>query len=169
MRRFAAPLALCSLLLLGCAGGSSRYGCPAEEGYSCKSVSEVYAEAASGRRSGESPFPKALGNEKTARAAAGRRFLKGGAFRAGKNARGRAEDSKAARTEEATPVYVPPPTIRLWIAPWQDARGVFHSGRYIYAVSGRGRWTIDGRTVPLGGSPEDRPGEIRLIGAGRAP
>ena len=67
------------------------------------------------------------------------------------------------------PVYVPPPTIRLWIAPWQDARGVFHSGRYVYAVSGRGRWIIDGKTVPLGGRPEDYPGEIRLLEAGRAP
>lgn len=173
MRRFAALLVLCSLLLAGCAGGSSRYGCPAGEGYSCKSVSEVYAEAASGRKSGERPFPKALKNEKTAHPAAWRRFQKGGALRAGKNARGRAgerkEERKAARAEGAMPVYVPPPTIRLWIAPWQDARGVFHSGRYVYAVSGRGLWTIDGKTVPLGGRPEDYPEEIRLLEAGRGP
>ena len=169
MKKFAMAFLLLSPLLLACAGGSSRYGCPAESGYSCKSVSEVYAEAASGRGSGERPFPKSLESEKTARAAAGRRFLKGGIARAGKNTRGRAIGKEAARAEKTMPVYVPPPAIRLWIAPWQDARGVFHSGKYVYVVSGRGRWMIGGKTVPLGGSPGDYPGEIRLLGAEGAP
>ena len=169
MRKFAVASLLLSLLLVGCAGGSSRYGCPAESGYSCKSVSEVYAEAASGRESGERSFPKSLENEKNARAAVGRKFLKGGIFRTGKNMRRQAGDRKTTQAEKAMPVYVPPPTIRLWIAPWQDARGVFHSGKYVYMVSGRGRWTIGGKTVPLGGSSEDYPEEIRLLGAGRAP
>ena len=169
MREFALAPLLLSLLLAACAGGSSRYGCPAESGYSCKSVSEVYAEAASGKRSGERPFLKSLENEKNGRAAAGRRFLKGKMLRAGKNARKRAEDGKVTQTEKAMPVYVPPRTIRLWIAPWQDARGVFHSGKHVYVISGRGRWMIGGKTVPLGESPEDYPGEIRLLGTEGAP
>ena len=169
MRKFAMALLLLSPLLAACAGGSSRYGCPDESGYSCKSVSEVYAEAASGRGSGERSFPKFLENEKNARAAAGRKFLKGEIFRAGKNTRRRARNKEAAQAEKAMPVYVPPPAIRLWIAPWQDARGVFHSGKYVYVVSGRGRWMIGGKTVPLGESSEDYPEEIRLLGAEGAP
>lgn len=169
MRKFALAFLLLPPLLAGCAGGSSRYGCPVESGYSCKSVSEVYAEAASGRKSGERPFPKSLKNEKNARAAAGRRFLKGGIFRAGKNPRKLAGNKEVARPEKAMPVYVPPPTIRLFIVPWQDARGVFHSGKHVYVISGRGRWTIGGKTVPLGESSGDYPREIRLLGAEGAP
>ena len=169
MRKFApASLFLC-LLLAACAGGPSRYGCPAEPGYSCKSVSEVYAEAASGRKSGERPFPEPPRNEKNAREGAGRKFLKGGIFRAGKNTRGRTGERAVAQAGKAMPVYVPPPAIRILIAPWQDARGVFHSGKYVYVISGRGRWMIGGKTVPLGEPPGDYPGEIRLLGAGEAP
>ena len=76
MRKFALAFLLFSPLLLACAGGSSRYGCPAERGYSCKSVSEVYAEAASGRKSGERPFLKSLKNEKTCVRPRGEGFLK---------------------------------------------------------------------------------------------
>jgi conjugal transfer pilus assembly protein TraV len=169
MREFAMAPLLLSLLLAACAGGSSRYGCPAESGYSCKSVSEVYAEAASGQKSGEHPFLKFLKNKKSVREAAGRRFLEGGIFRAGKNARKRAVDKEVTQPEKTMPVYVPPRTIRLWIAPWQDARGVFHSGKHVYVISGRGRWTVGGKTVPLGESPEDYPGEIRLLGTEGAP
>ena len=167
MRKFALVSLLLSLLLAACAGGSSRYGCPVEEGHSCKSVSRVYAEAERGI--GERLFGKSPRNEESARADEGRRFLKGGIFRTGKNTRGRAEEKKVARTEKAMPVYVPPPTIRILIAPWQDGRGVFHSGKYVYVVSGRGRWTIGGKTAPLGGPPGDYPGKIRLLGAGRTP
>ncbi len=163
MRKSAFALSLFALLLSGCAGGTSRYGCPVLEGHSCKSVSRVYAEAERG--SGE---PGMTPEEKKS-AGEGRRFLKGGAFRAGKNTRGRAEEKKAARTEEAMPVYVPPPVIRLWIAPWQDGRGVFHSGKYTYVVSGEGRWTIGGKTAPLGRRPGGYPGEMRLRGAGKGP
>lgn len=165
MRKFAPAFLLLSTLLLACAGGSSRYGCPAERGYSCKSVSEVYAEAASGRKSGERPFLEPPENEKSTRGAAESRFLKGEIFRAGKNPRGRAAETEVTRPEKAMPVYVPPRTIRIFIAPWQDARGVFHSGKYVYAISGRGRWTIGGKTVPLGKYREDYPREIRLLGA----
>ena len=169
MRKFALAFLLLSTLFLACAGGSSRYGCPAERGYSCKSVSEVYAEAASGRKSGKQPFLKSLRNEKNLRETTGRRFLKGGIFRTGKNPRKRAVNKKVSQAEKAMPVYVPPPTIRIFIAPWQDARGVFHSGKYVYVISGRGRWMIGGKTVPLGESSGGYPKEIRLLGAEGAP
>ena len=167
MMKLVFALWLPALLLLACAGGTSRYGCPVEEGHSCKSVSRVYAEA--GRGVGERSFGKSPEDKKSAWEDKGRRFLKGGAFRMGKNTRGREEEKKVSKTEEAMPVYVPPPVIRLFIAPWQDARGVFHSGKYVYVVSGEGRWMIGEKAATLGGPPGDYPGELRLRGAGRAP
>ena len=165
MMKLVFALWLSALLFLACAGRTSRYGCPVEEGHSCKSVSRVYAEA--GRGVGEQSFPKSLESKKSADER--RRFLKGGAFRMGKNTRGREEEKKIAKTEEAMPVYIPPPVIRLFIAPWQDARGVFHSGKYVYVVSGEGRWMIGEKAATLGGPPGDYPGELRLRGAGRVP
>ena len=168
MRKSPLALLLFAPLLAACAGGSSRYGCPAEPGYSCRSVSEVYAGEASGRKSGE-PLIGSPGNKKSARRSAGRKLQKGAAFRPGKNGRPKAGAPPAARAEEAMPVYVPPRAIRLRIAPWQDSRGVFHSEKYVYLLPGGGRWTIGGKTVPLGESGRERPGDIRLRGAGGTP
>ena len=64
MRGFGLLLLFLALFAVACAGGSSRYGCPAKSGYSCKSVSEVYAEVTSGRRSGEDPFYEFQGIKK---------------------------------------------------------------------------------------------------------
>ena len=169
------PLLLCFALLgVACAGGSSRYGCPAESGHSCKSVSEVYAEAASGGGGAADPFLKAPESGESTRAAdAGKRLSKGEIFRGGKDVEkrpgGRNVPGARAGGGGAMPVYVPPATIRLWIAPWQDARGVFHSEKYVYMLSGRGRWRIGGKTVPLGAAGEEHPGSIPLRAARRAP
>ncbi len=167
MRKFAPFLIFFALFATACAGGSSRYGCPAASGHSCKSVSEVYAETISGRRSGADPLSP--GNGKSAREGVRKKFLKGSAFRPGKNERSEAGTTQTAQPEKTMPVYVPPRTIRLWIAPWQDARGVFHSGKYVYLLSGRGRWTIGGKAVPLGESDRGYPQNIRLRGTGRVP
>lgn len=164
MRRFAAALGLLSLLLSACAAvGSSRYGCQVKEGYSCKSVSRVYAETTSGGAAA------ALFPGKRACAPSERRFLKGGALRAGKITCERGSGEAAPKEEETMPVYVPPRAIRLFIAPWQDSRGVFHSGKHVYVHPGGGRWMIGGETVPLGGPPQGHPEEIPLLGAGEAP
>lgn len=161
------------LLAASCAGGSSRYGCPEKSGHSCKSVSEVYAETTSDGGSSAELLHKSQGKEKRALGAPDmrRKLPKGRKFLAGRYARGRAENAEApgAGDAEAMPVYVPPSVIRLWIAPWQDARGVFHSGKYVYVLSGRGQWTIGGKTVPLGGPGEGYPGSIRLRGTGGTP
>ena len=169
MRKSALAFLLCFPLLSACAGGSSRYGCPAEPGYSCRSVSEVYAGEASGRRGGRDPLLETPGNGKAARGAARGKFLKGAAFRRGKDERSGEGAVPAAREEKAMPVYVPPRAIRLLIAPWQDSRGVFHSEKYVYLLPGGGRWTIGGKTVPLGESGRGHRGDIRLRGAGRTP
>ncbi len=167
MRKFPPLLIFFALFAAACAGGSSRYGCPAASGHSCKSVSEVYAEATSDAEACADPLSP--GNGKSAHEGVRKKFLKGSAFRPGKNERSKAETIQDAQPEKAMPVYIPPRTIRLWIAPWQDARGVFHSGRYVYLLSGRGRWTIDGKTVPLGEPGIGYPQNIRLRGTGRAP
>ncbi len=149
------------LFAAACAGGSSRYGCPAKSGHSCKSVSEVYAETTSGA---SDPLRRPRESKKSARAK--KKFPKGAGFRAEKSTR---EDGESRRVEDTMPVYIPPRVIRLWIAPWQDARGVFHSEKYVYVLTGKGRWKIGERTVPLGEPEGGYPGNIRLRGTGRAP
>ena len=175
MRGFGLLLLFLALFAVACAGGSSRYGCPAKSGYSCKSVSEVYAEVTSGRRSAEDPFYEFPGNKKSARIAGDTRKnpTKGNRFRSGKDKRNRTDKGEVggaeAEEEKTMPVYLPPRVIRLWIAPWQDTSGVFHSEKYVYLLAGRGRWTLRGKTVPLGEPGEEYPGEIRLRGTERAP
>ena len=172
MRGFGLLLLPLALFAVTCAGGSSRYGCPAKSGYSCKSVSEVYAEATSGRSSAEDPFYEFPGNKKSARAGGDTRKNppKGRRFRPGKDKRDNGEAPGAGAGEEKTmPVYLPPRVIRLWIAPWQDTHGVFHSEKYVYLLAGKGRWTLRGKTVPIGEPGEEYPGEIRLRGTERAP
>ena len=153
------------LFAAACAGGSSRYGCPAKSGHSCKSVSEVYAETTSGAEDASDPLRKSRESKKSARTK--KKFPKGMGFRAEKSTREGGESKRQA--EDTIPVYIPPRVIRLWIAPWQDARGVFHSEKYVYVLTGKGRWKIDGRTVPLGEPEGGYPGNIRLRGTGRAP
>ena len=172
MRELRLLLLFFALLATACAGGSSRYGCPAKSGHSCKSVSEVYAEAVSGGGSATDLFRKAPEGGENARTGgiATKRLPKGGVLRRGRETRkklGR-KDIPDMRAEDkaAAPVYLPPPTIRLWIAPWQDARGIFHSEKYVYMLSGKGRWTIGGKTVPLGEPEGGYPGDIRLRGNG---
>ena len=175
MRKFRLLLLFLALFAVACAGGSSRYGCPAKSGYSCKSVSEVYAEATSGHKSAEDPFYKFPGNKKSERAAGDvwKKSPRGKGFRAGKNKRSRTGDAQvtSARAEDkqTMPVYLPPRAIRLWIAPWQDAHGVFHSEKYVYLLAGKGQWTLRGKTVPLGAPEGGYPGEIPLRGTGKAP
>ncbi len=164
MRKFRLLFLLFALSASACAGGSSRYGCPAKSGHSCKSVSEVYAETTSGAGDASLPLRKPRGSKKSVRAK--KKFPRGVGFRAEKDTR---EGGESRRAEDTTPVYIPPRVIRLWIAPWQDARGVFHSEKYVYVLTGKGRWKIDGRTVPLGEPEGEYPGNIRLRGTGRAP
>lgn len=173
MRELRLLLLLFALLTTACAGGSSRYGCPMSSGHSCKSVSEVYAEASGGIAKGLLRKPPEGGEEADAGGIAAKRFLKGEIFRRGKDARkqpsGKDTPDVRAGDKGAMPVYLPPPVIRLWIAPWQDARGVFHSEKYVYILSGKGRWTIGGKTVPLGEPEGGHPGNIRLRGSGGTP
>lgn len=175
MKRLRLLFLFFSLSAAACAGGSSRYGCPAEPGYSCKSVSEVYAEATSGGKSSVEPLRKSPASEKRIHVAGslGKKLAKGRKFRSGRDTRSRtgSEKTQATHSEDkkTMPVYLPPPVIRLWIAPWQDSRGVFHSEKYVYAIVGKGRWMIGERSVPLGAPGEERPGSIRLRAAGRTP
>jgi len=164
MRKFRLLFLLFALSVSACAGGSSRYGCPAKSGHSCKSVSEVYAETTSGAENASLPLRKPRENKKSARTK--KKFPKGMRFHAEKDTRG---DEDASRAEDAMPVYIPPRVIRLWVAPWQDARGVFHSEKYIYVLAGRGKWSIGGKTVPLGEPERGYPGNIRLRGTGGTP
>ena len=120
MRKFRLLFLFFALSASACAGGSSRYGCPAKSGHSCKSVSEVYAETTSGTEDASGPLRKPRGSKKSARAQ--KKLPKGMGFRAGKDTRG---DEDASRAEGAIPVYIPPRVIRLWIAPCRTPGACF--------------------------------------------
>jgi len=159
------------LFCAACSGGSSLYGCPAKSGHSCKSVSRVYEETGVDAATAVSP-DKYREKKKRARRAegSGKNLRKGEIFGRAKAPGNRLDKTaKDAEDRDVMPVYVPPPTIHLWIAPWQDARGVFHSEKYVYILAGRGRWTIRGKPVPLGEPEGKHPGIIPLLGTEKQP
>lgn len=118
MRRFfVAPVFLSVGLMSGCAGslnpvGDSNYGCPGmPEGVVCKSPSEVY-------RMGPEVTKKSVVTEEKNES-----FL-----------------VERLHTPEGAPAsYLPKPVIepakilRIWIAPWQDAKKDLHWPSYIYS------------------------------------
>ena len=156
MRGKAVLVLLVALLVAACAGGGARYGCPAEAGYACESVSRVYSDVTRGGLDGERSH-----NEKRKK-----RFPEGGPLHSGESGRNYEGERSAEGSlgGEAMPVYVPPRVIRIRIAPWQDTDGIFHSEKYIYALPGKGRWTLRGKTVPLGGQRDWGARNLRLRG-----
>lgn len=147
---------LCACLLASsCAGAPARYGCPAPSGVSCESVSRVHADVVSGRAA-EAVYRAAERN----RARKGPPRRRGGlpeavTLRRGERERGPSPGISAPAAGE--PVYVAPRAVRVWIAPWRDSDGMFHSAKYVYALPERGTWKIGGREA----AAEDPPGRGR--------
>ena len=153
----APPAALCACILLAaasCAGASSRYGCPVAEGLSCRSVSRVHSDVVSGRDGRE--VPEARERRERKRGAKGRpRPRRGARAEEAREEGARAGLPAAAPAEE--PVYLAPRAVRIWIAPWLERDGVFHSAKYVWVLPERGTWTVGGVAVPA----EDPPGRGR--------
>ena len=148
---------LCACLLASsCAGASARYGCPAPSGVSCESVSRVHAGVVSGRGRAEAVSREAKG--KRARKGPPRRregLSEAVPLRRGERERAASPGISAPAAVE--PVYVAPRAVRVWIAPWRDSDGMFHSAKYVYALPERGTWKIGGREA----AAEDPPGRGR--------
>lgn len=163
MRVFPAALFACALLAASCAGSSARYGCPAAEGVSCRSVSRVHSDVVSGRYGRESPALRS-GRER------GRKGRPPGRGVPRAETRGAAGGKEPAGVFAAAPagepVYEAPRAVRIWIAPWADRDGAFHSAKYVWALPERGTWTVGGVALPAADAP-GRGGEtLRLRGTG---
>ena len=171
--RVSAAMLACALLASSCAGASARYGCPAAEGISCRSVSRVHSDVVSGR-DGREP-PELRRGERKGKGRARRRGVpRAETYGAAWNAKEPAGVFAAASAEEPAgvfaaasaeePVYEAPRAVRIWIAPWADGDGAFHSAKYVWALPERGTWTVGGVALPAADSP-GRGGEtLRLRG-----
>ena len=148
MRIPPAALFACALLAASCAGASARYGCPAAEGISCRSVSRVHSDVVSGRDGPPSP---ALRNRRE-RGAKGRPRRSGIPRAATYGAAGGKEPSGvfAAPAAAEEPVYEAPRAVRVWIAPWAERDGTLHSAKYVWVLPERGTWTVGGGALPAG-------------------
>ncbi len=171
MRKLSAILALSVFFAASCAGGPARYGCPAIEGSLCKSVSEIYREEIpkTQRLPLSSPKPSEKIERKVDQSGSSAMtvFSRKESFRNRTGAKKR--EYGTAKEKTSAPVYRPPEVIRLWIAPWQDSFGVFHSEKHVYMIIENGGWTIDGEAVPLFPRSRKNFGDIKLKGAARTP
>ena len=157
----------------GCAAvGSGQFSCPGRpEGVRCASAREVY-ELTQQADSVEATADRALGNNPS-RAAAARQAQGERAAAAAQAAQAqaapatptspRAEPSPAEggamqvstgsatpgaalfpQVDRPTPVRTPAQVMRVWVAPWEDTRGVLHIGGYHYVEVVARRWTLGG-------------------------
>ena len=162
MRISAAALFACALLASSCAGTSARYGCPAAEGVSCGSVSRVHSDVVSGRDGLEAPELRGRGERKGKGRPRRREVLRAETYGAAWNGKEPAGPFAAASAEE--PVYEAPRAVRIWIAPWADGDGVFHSAKYVWALPERGTWSVGGVALPAADSPGRGRETLRLRG-----
>lgn len=161
MRISPAAVLACALLASSCAGASARYGCPAAEGVSCRSVSRVHSDVVSGSNGREAPELRRRG-ERKGKGRPRRSGDPGSETRGALNGREPAGVFAAASAEE--PVYESPRAVRIWIAPWTDRDGALHSAKYVWVLPGRGTWTAGGVALPAAQEP-GRGGEtLRLRG-----
>ncbi len=143
--------------LAGCAVGSSRFSCPGmPQGVRCANVTDIYELTNTVDRI-EATAEDPLGDdaERAADARAAQRFPveAGEAAAAGDSpASRRPTRPTGARTgwvqpprvDRPTPVRTPAQVMRVWMAPWEDTRGVLHVGGYHFVEVAARRWTIGG-------------------------
>ncbi len=167
MRKRLLPLFFAGLCLSAgsCAGAGAGadYSCPLPEGRSCRSVSEIYDDAKTGRNTVS--FPDEMRKNVDAEKRRNKTSL---FFHPSRPRAGRPEKKEDERRDAARwPVYSAPEILRMWIAPWQDADGVFHSEKYVYLTVGKGAWTINGKSVPVALPENSTREEIKLEGMNR--
>lgn len=172
MRAIIRTLAIAGLLggvLAGCTTvGSSDFACPGRpEGVRCASALEVY-QATESSDSVAATHTDALGDEpeRAARVSARRQVPVNRSMASAEQAsRHRRRDREQVRrspppvSSESTlatattsrilpridkpvPVRTPARVMRVWIAPWEDKRGVFHSGGYAFVEIEARRWAL---------------------------
>lgn len=115
-------LAIAGLAFSGCA---TKYGCPVPGGVQCRSISEVYAGAKTGRPVDQVPGKKE--KEKGSSAKPKSSVL---------------ESPGGVPPDATTPLRSAPKVLRVWVAPWIDRDGDLHQKSYLYVVVDTGRWAI---------------------------
>lgn len=117
-----ALLPIICLLMTGCAGvdSESHFKCKAPEGIGCSSLSGTYANAVEDNLPG-SPAKKSATNNKDDEK---ERAITGSAPQSG------------------TPILNEPIVLRIWVAPWEDARKVLHDQAYLYVIADPGQWQV---------------------------
>lgn len=108
------------LFLIGALSGCVHYACPAPDGVTCKSISDVYQGNEQKERAGE---PESFKNKP------------------------RESGSKAAFAvdppgETPLPLRSAPKILKVWIASWIDADGDLHQDQIVYVAVDHGTWAI---------------------------
>jgi conjugal transfer pilus assembly protein TraV len=114
-----------SVLFAGCST-SPNYACGSPAGGKCQSVKESYL------------------------AALGKKLSAGGSSSSSSSS----SNGKPVEATSRVTQYVPegvairsmPQVMRVWVAPWEDANGVFHDQQYSYFVADPGQWTLKANT-----------------------
>lgn len=127
-------------LLSGCAalsgvGGSDKFSCPAPDGISCKSVSEVYTML-SDKPEGEVKRQSGTGRERAPQA-------REAVYRESSSGQMYSTSVAPATGEPIMPLRTPPRVLRIWYAPWVDAQQTLHDQSYSYVQVDDGRWLVE--------------------------
>ena len=140
----------------GCASG--HYGCPAPNGVTCMTATQVYdatehEERVVGTKNGRpvetpSPSPADVGPYGTDLAPAPAHGKATGAVVVEKGALSFADETLAGRAypvgemPEAVPVRTPAKVMRIWISPWQDQSGDLHMAGHVFTEIEPRRWSV---------------------------
>lgn len=123
-----ATLVLTVAVLTGCAIGSPKYSCPAPEHGVCKSISEVYAS----KGAAESQPAKAESRDSAAKTPATPADSRDRGFSL----------FPIAGVKPGDPLRREARVIRVWVAPWVDAKGDYYDQSYVYTEIDQGEWLL---------------------------
>jgi len=129
-----------AILLSGCA--TPKYACGVPDGIGCKPLSEVHRMAQDGSLKSQAvPDNRDAAEED----------------QDDEDSYGTSYDSEEEPTRSApsrrsaglatvtpgTPLFIPPRTMRVWIAPWPDEDSTLHDETYLYLRLDNGHWVME--------------------------
>ena len=137
--------------LAGCAVGSNTFSCPGRpEGVRCADITEIYELTNTvDRIEATAEGPIGDDTQRAAEARAEQRRRSAGPGNATTAAAGPTQIAggglwQPPRVDRPTPIRTPAQVMRVWMAPWEDTRGVLHVGGYHYVEVEARRWTLGG-------------------------
>lgn len=117
-------VALIAMSLAACST-TPEYGCPAPDGVTCMSASEVYAHD----NNGEVIRPK-LDDESDSGSVKGMNVLPPEGY-----------DGPVAMMP-GEPIFREPKRMRVWVVDWEDKNNVYHPNHYLYIKVDSGKWVL---------------------------